>query len=371
VVVHHLGKKIYDLKTVMGSIFVILCFFAIVALLFFFLTLPLLGNILYKGIDLRYLLFAMSALPFYFMLYYFSSVLQGCMLIKQYNVANQFPNYLSLLLILACLVFWKLNTFNVIFASVIGVGFGGAYALIKSIKEAKGLSFNMTFFKGLIRDGGKLYISSLATFIAGQTNIFIINYYMAATAVGYYVVASTIANTLSFLYISVGVGLYSKVSHANIDDAIDLIEVASRQVLLLTAAAAFFIGLLSKYIVALYGGRAFLPAVTPLIILLPGMVISALTGILANLWLRKGWFMICSALALFSAITSLALNFFLIPRYGANGASMAMTLSAAFLLVVEIIIYVKYIKRDLVRLFIPTRKDILLYNDIIAIFKKQ
>lgn len=369
-IIYHIGKKVQGMKSFTGSALILTFALSLIALIAFFITFAQFRESLYKGIEQKYLIIAIFSIPFYFMLYYFSSILRGNMDIKGYNISNQLLNFANIIFILIFIAVWRLNVSEAIIAGISGIVLGGIYALVIAIRTSGGLFFNKVLTIDLIKDGSKLYIGSIATFINFQVNFLILNYYTNPSEVGFYSIAYTIANILLFFSISLEIGLYPKIAHTTMDEAIKLTEVASRQILLITAVAALTMALFSKYIVLIYGGKPFLPSVEPLLLLLPGMIISVVPKVLNALWLKKGWFFQLTMIAVFTSIISLILNFLLIPKLGANGAAVATSLTFGFIFLVEMMLYMKYVKNDLLRLFIPEKADVAIYRDIIKTFRK-
>lgn len=368
--IYHMGKKNYDIKAFAGNAIVLTFAFSLVALIFFFITFSQFKDSLYRGIEQKYLLLSMASVPFYFMLYYFSSILRGSMNIKEYNISNQLLNFSNIIFILIFIAVWRLGVSEAIIAGISGIILGAIYSVVKQLRTIKGISFSKKLSLRLVKDGGKLYIGSIATFINFQVNFLILNFYTNSSEVGFYSVAYAIANVLLFFSISLEAGLFPKIAHATMDEAIKLTEVASRQILLITLTGALVMALFSKYIVLIYGGTSFLPSVEPLLLLLPGMIISVVPKVLNALWLKKAWFFQLTMIAVFTSIISLILNFLLIPKLGANGAAVATSLTFGFIFLVEMMLYMKYVKNNLLRLFIPEKADVAIYRDIIKTFRK-
>jgi O-antigen/teichoic acid export membrane protein len=369
-IMHHMGKKNYDAKTFTGSALIMIIIMSFLALSIFFATIATLTETFYKGIEIKYLIFASFSIPFYLMLYYFSSILQGSMDIKGYNISNQILSFSNLFFILVFIILWKFRVFEAVIAGISGIALGGLYSFLRTMKRTKGISFSKGLTGKLIKDGIKVHIGAVATFIFNQANIFILNYYSTPSEVGFYAIALSIANTLFFFSVSLEIGLYPKMAHSNMDDAINLVQVATRQMLLITGLVALIMAIFSKGIVLIYGGRAFLPAVTPLLLLLPGIVVFVIPKILSTLWVRKGWFLPLTFIATGTALLSLIFNFMLIPKFGAKGAAMSTALTYGFSSLIAVFLFWKYIKKDFYMLFIPQKSDFIIYREILTIFKK-
>lgn len=369
-IIHHMGKKRYNLKAFVGGALIISIVVSGFALLIFFLTIGLLRETFYKGINGQYLLIVGLSIPFYLILYFFSSILQGSTDIKGYNIANQFPSFSNLLILLFFIVLWPLTVLEVIIAGISGYILGCIYSLFKVIKRARGISFNKQLTNRLFKDGGKIHIGAIATFIFNRANIFILNYYSTPSEVGFYSVAFSIANILLLFSVSLEIGLYPKIAYASMEEAIELVQVATRQILVITASAALLMALFSKGIVFIYGGKAFLPSVPQLLFLLPGIVVFVIPKILSTLWIRKGWFLQLTIISSCTAILSLFFNLLLIPKFEANGAAIATTMTYGLASLIGLVLFWKYVKKDVSGLFIPRREDIAIYQDIFNIFRR-
>ncbi|MBI3378777.1 MAG: oligosaccharide flippase family protein [Nitrospirae bacterium] len=369
-IMHHMGKMEYGVKTFSGSALIILIAMSVLSMSVFFVTVGLFRETLYKGIEIKYLTITGISVPFYLMLYYFSSILQGSMDIKGYNISNQLSSFSNLFFILIFIFLWRFTALEAVIAGISGIVLGGVFSLCKAIKRAGGISFNKKLAGVLIKDGAKIHLGAIATFIFNQASFFILNYYAVPSEVGYYSVAFSLANIIFFFSISLEIGLYPKMAHATMEEAVELIQVATRQILLITALAALIMAAFSKYIVLIYGGEAFLPSVTPLILLLPGVVMFVIPKILSTLWVRKGWFLPLTFIATGMAVLSLILNLLLISGFGAKGAAIATTMTYALSSFIGLLLYWKYISRDISSLFIPKRADFTIYREILAVFKR-
>jgi O-antigen/teichoic acid export membrane protein len=369
-IMHHMGKREYKERDFAGSAIFMLITLSFLSSTVFFITVGPFRETLYKGIELRYLLIVGCSIPFYLMLYCFSSILQGRMDIKRYNIANQLPTFSNFFFILVFLFLWRLTVLEAVIAALSGIIFGGIFAFVRAVKGAGGISFNRALTNRLIKDGAKIHIGAIATFIFTQANVFILNYYAASSEVGFYSVAYSIANILFFFSMSLEIGLYPKVAHATMEEAVELVQVATRQILLITSAAAVVMAIFSKSIVLIYGGRDFLPSTGPLLLLLPGVIIFTIPKMLSTLWVRKAWFVPLTIIASGTAIVSLILNLLLIPEFGAKGAALATILTYGLSGLIGLFLFWKYVKRNILGLFIPKRQDIIIYQEIIGIFKK-
>ncbi|MCP4453461.1 MAG: oligosaccharide flippase family protein [Planctomycetes bacterium] len=90
--------------------------------------------------------------------------------------------------------------------------------------------------------------------------------------------------------------------------------------------------LLARPVVILLFGRAFIPAVTPMMILLPGTMLYLLGRVVIQFLGSRGLPEVSSVALLISCVVNAMLSWILIPRLGIHGAAMAASVSHGVLL---------------------------------------
>jgi len=362
-IIHHMGRGDHKVEEFAGNALFMSIISGIGMYLAFLVTSYLFYESLYKDINRIVLACAMFLLPFYIINYLFSSILQSVLKIRSYNLITQFSAIFILPLVTIAALFGHLTVPEIItIMLVVGIS-GSVFALcsVAKITPSK-WKINLPLLKSLIKDGLQIHIGAIATFLYVQINILMINYYLDLTQVGYYYLAYSLGNFLFFISVSVEAGLYPRVSSENLGKAVDIATAACKQVLWLTAGVAILMGVMAKYIILLYAGSQFLPAVGPLIILLPGLTIYTISKTLSTLWVRKGWFLPVTFIACLTAVVNIILNFTLIPRYGISGAAVANSLTYLFNGSVSIFLYYKFIDHHIWRLVIFDKSDWIFYK---------
>ncbi|WP_136718385.1 oligosaccharide flippase family protein [Halorientalis salina] len=151
-----------------------------------------------------------------------------------------------------------------------------------------------------------------------------------STQVGNYKAALVLAEFLWFVPITlqtVYVHSTSELwSQGRFDRIADLAARTTRYTLLLTALMALGLGSLANIVVPIYWGDAALPAISPLLLLLPGAI--GFATVRPTLAIQQGhgqlrYPVLATAAA---ALLNLGCNFLLIPRYGMSGAAVATSI---------------------------------------------
>jgi O-antigen/teichoic acid export membrane protein len=76
--------------------------------------------------------------------------------------------------------------------------------------------------------------------------------------------------------------------------------------------------------VVLLAGDEFIPSVDLFRLLLPVLLGMSLAQLMTNQWIGRGFFLSTTILTLGTALLNILLNYFLIPRFGVNGAVWSM-----------------------------------------------
>lgn len=365
-IVHNVGRGKYTIEEFSGSAFLLALAVGLASYLTFLTTLPF-GEIIYKGLNRALLSITMLLVPCFLIVYYFSSILQSTLHIKEYNWLNQFPAFFTLPVIIIIALLWHIDVLTIVFVTV-AVGIGAALTSLYFVRRisSTGWKVNTDLIKDLLRDGVKVHPYAIATFMYGQINIVILNYYLDPAQVGYYVLANNIANLVLFLSVSVETSLYPRVSLETTENAAVLTAGACRKVFFATLLTGSVMGILAYYLILIYAGEQFLSSTTPLRILLLGLVVSVVSKMVSAFWVRKGWFIQLSLMSSSAAIINLALNLSLIPLLGIKGAALANTLTYLYTALLAVVLYFTYVERKWWALLLPEKSDWLVYKDILV-----
>lgn len=154
--------------------------------------------------------------------------------------------------------------------------------------------------------------------------------FAGSTQAGYYRAALVLVGFLWFLPRSFQSLMIQSTSDHWANDRIDVIEElatrATRYVLLVSLLLAIGLGALAPVFVPLYYGPDSIPAIQPLLILLPGTVGFAIARPLLTITHAKGDMRVLIAATGGAAGLNLVLNALLIPLYGMIGAAFATTI---------------------------------------------
>jgi O-antigen/teichoic acid export membrane protein len=192
--------------------------------------------------------------------------------------------------------------------------------------------FRPDVFVTTFRFSTKAYLATLAGFVVLRMNVFILHAFAGAEQVGYYSVASQIADTLSILPQSMATVLFPRLVASKAGRFTTTIRDTTRTATLL-AVACVVVWVLADPAIRFAFGVRFAPAAPVLQSMLPGVL---LLGIIAGLsqYLAASGFPISVVVSWFAAaVLSACLSYVLVSRHGAVGAAETLSLTYGVLLV--------------------------------------
>lgn len=173
-------------------------------------------------------------------------------------------------------------------------------------------------------------MTSLLNLLLKQSDILFVSYLMDNTAAGKYSAAAKMATIVAlglsivdYVYIPKIAALWEQRKLIALQD---MIKEASRLILIITIPIAFVLFVAGKWLLALFG-PAFSASYIPLIILVSGQVINALTGMVGGLLMMTGHQKIFFLFYFISFTVQVLLNLILIPVYGIIGAAIGSALA--------------------------------------------
>jgi O-antigen/teichoic acid export membrane protein len=231
-----------------------------------------------------------------------------------------------LVLQLALAAAGALDATTALIAFTLGPAVSAGYGLWLVSREAPlRLGFDSTIVRSLSKFGLLGYAANLMTLLTYRLGFLIVNGLRGAASLGYFSVATAMAETLTYGANGLALVLFPHVSSAERSESDRVAPIMCRNVIFLTLAGAVAMFAVSGPLIMVVFGPAMNPALTPLWLMLPGIVGMAAAKVISsylngigkpayNTWIAAG-----------SVLLTAVLDFALIPRYGINGAAVAGT----------------------------------------------
>lgn len=234
--------------------------------------------------------------------------------------------------------------------------------VVRFLPKESSLKFvpNAAAIKNTIRYGIIGYFANLLQFLNYRLDMFLVNFYMSLSSVGIYSIAVNLTEMMWYMTSSISLALYPKISQSEKAENLKLVPLICRVNFWFTIILSLIFFATSKIIVDVLYGKQFLAASRCMMILIPGICIFSITKVLANYFLGTGRPGINSTISLLALTINIALNIFLIPRYGIEGAAIATTISYTFSSLFTIIIFLRMTDLTIQDLFLLNMNDLFL-----------
>jgi O-antigen/teichoic acid export membrane protein len=212
-----------------------------------------------------------------------------------------------------------------------------------------------------------IFAGTLINFFNYRIDLWIVNYYLSDESLSYYSLASNIAQIIIYTSVTIGTVILPYLSSKNIEERKSMFPKITRYSFSFFVIVIVIAYIISEYIIPLVYGKAFYDAVKPFKILLPGVLFSCQTQLIATLIVasKKNTLNIIATGT--GLIFTIALDLYLIPLWGIEGAAWATTISYMIIFTITYYLFLKYLKYPFVNYFFVNWQDI---NSIIKFFRK-
>lgn len=193
-------------------------------------------------------------------------------------------------------------------------------------RMATGITISWATIAACYKYGIKYYFGKLATLTNVQLGVIVISLIGTVENVGLFSAAIGLVSRLSIVPETLNIVLLPRVLRRQAAAA-DLVVRCCRVAMIVTAAMAILLAVLSKPVVALLLSPAFLPAVGPLLLLLPSALMRCFSHVLISYFNGVGRPEYNSVTLLTGLAVNVVLMLLLLPRWGLLGAATATTLA--------------------------------------------
>jgi O-antigen/teichoic acid export membrane protein len=303
---------------------------------------------------------ALFAVPFSGLLYNFQMLFRAKGDFRNFNVVEvlQPGSYFVLFVLCATFVPTRLFGASVALFLVSNVVAGlGAVLLMRRCVQF-GFRWDPALVKGTLRFGIQQNAASFLDVLNYRFDMLLVNYFLDPAHVGFYSISLVIPEKLWNIPNVLSSVLHPRVAHAgNESDANRDTARVSRINVLIIGTACVAILLLGRPLIRLLYSERFLPAVTPMFFLLPGILMISVAKVLTSDLIARGYPRANLWAGLVAVVSNVACNVVLIPRMGIGGAALASTVSYSLYAVVIVIYFIRVTGVRLGSLVAPTAGD--------------
>ena len=293
--------------------------------------------------------------PLFLLSNFLTAVLQGAQQVRAYNVASFLVPAVTALATAVGVVALQGGVRAALAAQGCGHAAAALYAWRCSPQAAAPAQTG--YVRAVIHYGARAYLGNTLAYLNYRLDMFLLNAWLGATAVGLYSVAVGAGERLWLLSFAASAMLLPRIARAQ-GELAHLTPIIARHVLLASAAAAAVLAALAPWLLPPLFGAAFADAVPPLRMLCPGLVACALSRVLSSDLAGRGHPGLNAALGAVALITNIGANSVLIPRHGPLGAAAASSLAYGLECVLKLGVYCRHSGVALTEVMLLQRQDI-------------
>ena len=371
--VYYIVKDHYPLKKVLGTTIVFTIFISLLLIgigarcLFFEGILKDSAQLLQKFAPI-----ILASIPFILIWLYNQAFLIA---LKKIQSLNTFRIFESALPLLFFLVFY-LVTRDALQAAIkswvltiLIIGF--ICFLILKNHQVYPPKFSKNYLKEGLSFGLREHFSNVFHMLLLRVDFFFISSLLGAEALGYYTISVSVGELLLFLPQSVVVPFAPILLGLKQTDAEEFTPVVTRCIFFIMILACVALGLSGKLIIWILFGKQFFPSFNPLLCLLPGMFALGIFPILKIDLINRNKPGIVSLSSGFALLCNLVLNYFLIPRWGINGAAISSSISYGLAVCLLLRVYLSQSRHSLKEVMILKYSDVVLIKQILTERRKR
>lgn len=251
------------------------------------------------------------------------------------------------------------------------LAFTGSFALadllalaaigVRNVSVAALLRPQWRVLKEQIKYGSQGQLANLAQLFNYRLDQFVVAALVARASVGHYAVATSVSESAWWISSAVAMVLLPGLTGLDKERARELTPVICRNTMLVSVLAALVLVAVSPLVIRLLFGSEFEPAVTPLMLLMPGVVAISAARVIGSYLFSQGKVVYNVYTTLIALGATLILDLALIPSLAINGAAIASSIAYALSLLASLWFYRRLTKASVLAALLPRRSDLRYY----------
>ena len=363
---YFLGKEIFTEKDIKTAITQIWFMTSVLSVIVCFCLMYYLSK---SGENLKLVLLALVPIPFSLFATYNSGIFLGKNQIGAFNKINWIPTMILFILTILLVVWLSLDVAGYLGAMIGGPLFISLVLLFKNkFINAFSLRFKWNIIKQMLGLGLIYAFSLLVINLNYKLDVILLDTLSVPFETGIYSKGSAVTQYLWQIPMLLSTIVFAR-SAVSKDDKAFSIKIAQllRLSILAIGVGSLILLLFSDLIIVGMFGKAFVGSISVLNILLPGVLLLTFFKVMNMDLAGKGKPWVALKAMIPALIVNVVLNYTLIPKYGADGASAASTISYSFAAVLFLYFYSKEVRIPIRSILHYKKSD---FDPIVQIIKK-
>ena len=218
--------------------------------------------------------------------------------------------------------------------------------------------------KEQVKYGAQGQVANLAQLFNYRLDQFLVAAFVTRAGVGHYAVATSVSESVWWISSAVAIVLLPRLTSLDKERAEAITPVICRNTLLISILAALGLVAVSPLVITWLFGGQFEPAVTPLMLLMPGVVAVSAARVLGSYMFSQGKVIYNTYTTFIALGVTLVLDLALIPVLGINGAALASSIAYAVSLLAALWFYRRLTGASIWGALVPRLSDGRYYVDL-------
>lgn len=375
---YYIANREYDFQTALGQNIVLSVWISCLTLAVG-VTLSLwAGTSLFPGVSLQLLFLALALVPFMLLNANLLALLHGIQDFKSYNFARVFPQLFTIVFLILLVWTFKFGVGGALIAN--GSSQIVTVLILLFFFKRKGVDSlqvqiipDWKYAKRIFSFGSKSYLSNAIAFLNYRADMFLLNLFAGAGPVGTYAIAVGLTEQLWVISKSVSTVLFPKIASMEGGDQKrnQLTTLVARHTLGVTLLIGLALFLIAEILVKVLYGIEYQQSVIALRFLIPGVILTGMSRVLANDIAGRGKPEINTIHSAIALVLNIILNLIFISRMGAVGAALASSISYSSIAVMKIFAFSRVSGEKWYRALVFTKEDFAMWNKLFVNMKKK
>ncbi len=353
---YFLGKNIYSEDRIKRAITQIWSLTTVVSLVICYLLMIYFSK---SGENFLLVILALLPIPFSLFVTYNSGIFLGRNDIKSFNKVNWIPPFIVLVVSLVLVGLFEQGVKGALIAALGGQVFMAILMLLKNeFIKAFSLIYDFKVIKSMLSLGIVYAIALLIINLNYKVDVILLDKLSTSYELGIYSKGAGIIQYLWQIPMVLSTIIFSRSASAK-DDYVFSLKVAQllRISLIIVGGASLVLFFMSNFVILAMYGEAFRASVSVLKILLPGVLLLTVFKVMNMDLAGKGKPWVSMKAMIPALILNVILNLLWIQDYGANGASLASSVSYSVAAILFAYFYCKETKVPAKELFYIRKSD--------------
>ena len=369
--VYFLGKKEANLGEMIFTINMIALLTSLIIIGVFIWQFDWIYSNLFKNtpVDMRLLTYyTLAIIPLNFLLTNYNYLTIYREDIKTFNRMVVINALLSTGIGVFLLLVFDWGIFAMLTGSLLGIGISLSYGAVKIAKIEKEIpNWNPQLLKKMAIYVTYSYLGGIISHLNGYITNLLVALYLAPASVAFFSMAKDQGQQLSKIPNALSTLLFPKIAKsADKEEAALLAARAFRITLLMLLIAGIILAIIIKPWIYILYGKAFLPAVLPFWIIIPGIVFFQSTTIIGQYFNGVGRTDLGPKISIFPMIIQGVLAYFLIQKYSIIGASITFSIYSFIFSIIQLGVFLKVSSSNISILWITKDDYNTVYNFILV-----